>query len=49
MGYANDRGWDKWRNEKHRPESLPRSKRIRIELGLSVLVMAFFLAIIYFF
>ncbi len=49
MGYADDKNWDKWRNEKHRPESLPRDKRIKIEVGLSVLAMAFFLALIYFF
>ncbi len=49
MGYAEDKEWDKWKGEKHRPEPLPRDKRIKIEVGFSVLAMAFFLALIYFF
>jgi len=49
MGYAEDKEWDKHRNEKHRQGVLPRAKRIKIELGLSALAMAFFLALIYFF
>jgi len=49
MGYAEDKNWDKWKNEKHRPEQLPRDKRIKIELGLGVLAMAFFLALLFFF
>ncbi len=49
MGYAEDKNWDKWRNEKHRQGVLPKAKRIKIELGLGVLAMAFFFALIYFF
>ncbi len=49
MGYAEDKEWDKYKDEKHRPEILPRAKRIKVELGLTVLAMAFFLALIYFF
>ena len=49
MGYAEDKEWDKHRNEKHRQGVLPRAKRIKIELGLSALAMAFFLALLVFF
>ncbi len=49
MGYAEDKDWDKYRNEKHRPEVLPRDKRIKIELGLGTLALAFFLALLFFF
>lgn len=49
MGYADDKEWDKYRNEKHRQGVLPRAKRIKIELGLSTLAMAFFLALLVFF
>jgi len=49
MGYAEDKEWDKWKGEKHRPEPLPRAKRIKIELGLSVLIMGFIFTILYFF
>ncbi len=49
MGYAEDKEWDKHRDEKHRQGVLPKAKRIKIELGLSALAMAFFLALIVFF
>ncbi len=49
MGYAEDKEWDKHREEKHRQGVLPKAKRIKIELGLGVLAMAFFFALIYFF
>ncbi len=49
MGYADDKEWDKRRNEKHRPEVLPRAKRIKIELGLSIIALSMFLTLIYFF
>jgi len=49
MGYAEDKGWDKWKNEKHRPEPLPRDKKIKIYGGFTILSMAFFLALLIFF
>lgn len=49
MGYAEDKEWDKHKNEKHRPEALPRDKRIKIELGLSAIILGFVFTILYFF
>lgn len=48
MGFAEDKGWDKYKDEPHRPGVLPKEKKIRIYLGLSALSMAFFLALLYF-
>lgn len=49
MGYSEDKEWDKRRNEKHRPQPLNRDQKIRIWGGLSMLAMAFFLALLVFF
>ena len=49
MGYAEDKEWDDRRNEKHRPKILNREQKIRIWGGLSMLSMAFFLALLVFF
>lgn len=46
MGFANDKGWDKYKNEPHRPEILPHHKKVKIYLGLATLSMAFFLALL---
>ncbi len=49
MGYAEDKEWDKHKNEKHRPQPLNREQKIRIWGGLSMLSMAFFLVLLVFF
>ena len=49
MGYAEDKEWDKHRDEKHRPEPLTREQKIKVYGGLGILSMAFFLALLIFF
>lgn len=49
MGFAEDKEWDKWKNEKHRPQPLSREQKIRVWGGLSMLSMVFFLALLVFF
>lgn len=49
MGYAEDKGWDRYKDEPHRPGVLPRDKKIKIYGGLTVLSMVFFLALLVFF
>ncbi len=49
MGFAEDKEWDKWKNEKHRPQKLNRDQKIRVWGGLSMLSMVFFLALLVFF
>lgn len=46
MGFAEDKEWDKWKNEKHRPQPLNRDQKIRVWGGLSMLSMVFFLALL---
>jgi len=48
-GFADDKGWDRWKNEKHRPQQLNKEQKIRIWGGLSLLSMAFFLVLLIFF
>ncbi len=49
MGFAEDKEWDRWKNEKHRPQPLNRDQKIRIWGGLTMLSMVFFLALLVFF
>ncbi len=46
MGFSDDKGWDKWKDEKHRPQPLSREQKIRVWGGLSMLSMVFFLALL---
>jgi len=46
MGFADDKGWDRWKDEKHRPQPLSREQKIRVWGGLSMLSMVFFLALL---
>ena len=48
-GFADDKEWDKWKNEKNRPQPLNREQKIKIYGGLSLLSMAFFLVLLIFF
>lgn len=49
MGYAEDKEWDKHRDERHRPKPLTREQKIKVYGGLGILSMAFFLALLIFF
>lgn len=49
MGFAEDKEWDKYKDEPHRPKVLSRDKKIKIYGGLTILSMAFFLALLVFF
>jgi len=49
MGFAEDKKWDKYKNEPHRPGILPRDKKIKVYLGLTAISMAFFFALLVFF
>lgn len=49
MGYAEDKEWDKYKDEPHRPGILPREKKVKVYLGLTAISMAFFLALLVFF
>ena len=49
MGYAERKGWDKHKDEPHRPGVLSRDKKIKIYGGLTILSMAFFLTLLVFF
>lgn len=49
MGFADDKKWDKYRDEKHRPGTWDsNAQRNKVYLGLGAIGMAMFLALLYF-
>ena len=48
MGYAEDKEWDKYKDEKHRPGVMTRDRKFIVYLGLGAIGMAMFLALLYF-
>jgi len=47
VGFAEDKRWDKYKDDPHRPGILPPDKKVKIYLGLSTIGMALFLALLW--